>query len=56
MPPQVTQDIVERAKTMLATIEYAKCKGIVHVYPDSSVAGIVGGLVEEVERYKTRGA
>lgn len=45
-------DVVERGKTMLTTIEYAKYHGIGQAYPDSSVAAVVGDLVAEVERLR----
>lgn len=46
----MTDNAIERGKTMLATIRSANAMGLVGIYPDSSVEQVVGGLIDEIER------
>lgn len=45
-------DIIERAKTMITTLEYAQLHGIAQAYPDSIIKDITVDLVAEIERLR----
>ncbi|KAB7761784.1 hypothetical protein [Mycolicibacterium mucogenicum] len=45
-----TNDVLFKGKTMLSTIDYARTCGVSPAYPDSSVAEVIGALVDEIER------
>ena len=47
-------DVVDRAKTMVTTIEYAQFHSIGQAYPDAIIKGITTGLIAEVEKLRAR--
>lgn len=51
---QQARDLLDRATTMITTIEYAQFHGISQAYPDSIIRDITASLIAEVSRIRAQ--